>query len=111
MTTQEKLNLITKACDDKRGQDIQVINLKGKSSMADYFVIVSGGSSNQVSAIADEVEDIMSEQGIEVDGCAGKNSKRWILLDYSDIIVHIFHSEEREYYNLERLWSEENKEN
>lgn len=111
MDVKEKLNIITEACDAKRGSDIQVIDLKGRSSVADYFVIVSGGSSNQVNAIAEEIEDKMQEAGAELFNQEGKNSMRWILLDYSDIIVHIFHNDERDYYNLERLWSEESPEN
>lgn len=109
MDIKQKLDIITEACDSKRGTDIEVIDLEGRSSLADYFVIVSGGSSNQVGAIADEVDFKMSEAGIEPDNFEGKNSMRWIILDYGDIIVHIFHNEEREYYNLERLWSEGSK--
>ena len=108
MDIQQKLEIIKEACDSKRGTDIEVIDLKGKSSVADFFVIASGGSSNQVSAIAEEVEDKMSEVGIEPYNAEGKNSRRWIIIDYSDIIVHVFHKEEREYYNLERLWTEGN---
>ena len=111
MNIKEKLDIITKACDDKIGTDIKVLDLAGKSSVADYFVIVSGGSSNQVGAIAEEVEDKMAEAGFDTEAAAGKNSMRWILLDYGDIIVHIFHNDEREYYNLERLWTEESHEN
>ena len=107
MDVKQKLEIISEACDSKRGSDIQIIDLKGRSSVADYFVIVSGGSSNQVNAIAEEIEDKMSEAGIELYNQEGKNSMRWILLDYSDIIVHIFHNDERDYYNLERLWSED----
>lgn len=110
MDNKEKLDIIIKACEDKRGTDIKALDLGEKNSVADYFVIVSGGSSNQVNAIADEIEDKMSEAGIELDNQEGKNSLRWILLDYGDIIVHIFHNEEREYYNLERLWSDEKEE-
>lgn len=111
MDIQKKLEIIKEACDNKRGTDIEVIDLQGRSSVADYFVIVSGGSSNQVSAISDEIEDNMSKAGIEPDNHEGKNSLRWILLDYGDIIVHIFHRDERDYYNLERLWSNENHKN
>ena len=111
MDYKEKLDIIVKSCEDKRGTDIKILDLKGMTSVADYFVVVSGGSSNQVNAIADEIEDKMSEAGIELDNQEGKNSLRWILLDYGDIIVHVFHNEEREYYNLERLWSDEKVEN
>lgn len=106
---ENKLDIIKKACEDKKAFDIEVINIGEMSSIAEYFVIVSGNSSTQVSAIADEVEDKMAEAGFDVINKEGKNSMRWILLDYYDIIVHVFHKDEREYYNIERLWS--NKEN
>ncbi|RVU54913.1 ribosome silencing factor [Anaerosphaera multitolerans] len=103
----EKLDIIVKSCEDKKGIDIKVLDINGLSSIADYFVIVSGNSSSQVSALADEIEEKMLEAGYSIDNLEGKNSMRWIILDYSDIIVHIFHKEEREYYDLERLWSDE----
>ena len=85
--------------------DIQVLDIQEMSGIAEYFVIVSGNSSTQVSAIADEVEDKMAESGFEPTNKEGRNSMRWILLDFDDIIVHVFHKDEREYYNIERLWS------
>lgn len=103
----KKLDIIVKSCEDKKGIDIKVLDINGLSSIADYFVIVSGNSSSQVSALANEIEEKMGEAGYELNNQEGKNSMRWIILDYSDIIIHIFHKEEREYYNLERLWSDE----
>lgn len=102
----KKLDIILKSCEDKKGIDIKTLDIKGLSSIADYFVIVSGGSSAQVSALADEIEEKMSLSGYETSNLAGKNSLRWIILDYDDIIVHIFHKDEREYYNIERLWED-----
>ncbi len=108
---EKKLDIIVKACEDKKGIDIKVLNISKLTPIADYFVIASGNSSTQVMAIADEVEDKVMEAGyLEVEK-EGYHSGRWILLDFGDIIVHIFHKEDREYYNLERLWSDNGERN
>lgn len=104
---EKKLSIITKACDDKNASDIVQLNISKHSAIADYFVIASGNSSTQVQAIADAVDDEMAKAGYEDMEKEGYKSGRWILLDFSDIIVHVFHKEERDYYNLERLWNEE----
>jgi len=101
--------MVKKACeaiDDKKGERIAVLNIGKISSMADYFIIASASSERQVKAIADNVEDKLMEDEISVKGKEGQNTARWILLDYGDIMVHIFHDEEREFYNLERLWKD-----
>lgn len=104
---ENKLAIINKACEDKKATDIKVLNIAKFTPIADYFVIASGNSSTQVMAIANEVEDKMMEAGNqEVITKEGYQSGRWILLDFNDIIVHIFHKEERDFYNLERLWSD-----
>lgn len=105
-----KLSIITKACEDKKGIDIKVLNITKLTPIADYFVIVSGNSSTQVMAIADEVEYKMLQAGAEEIIKEGYQSGRWILMDFNDIIVHAFHKEEREFYNLERLWSDQGRE-
>ncbi len=108
---ENKLETIIQACENKKGIDIKVLNIEKLTPIADYFIIVSGNSSTQVMSIADEVQDKMAELGyIEVIK-EGYNSGRWVLLDYNDIIVHVFHKEEREFYNLERLWSGEGERN
>ena len=107
----KKLDIIVQACEDKKATDIKVLEIGEFSSIADYFVIVSGNTSTQLDSISDNIEDKMSEAGYEVENAEGKNSLRWIVLDYSDIIVHIFHKDERDFYNLERLWEDrENQE-
>ncbi|MGM0395468.1 MAG: ribosome silencing factor [Bacillota bacterium] len=104
---QMKLEVIEKAIDDKKGFDIETIEVGKLTTIADYFVIASGNSSNQVRSIADEVEDKMEEAGFHtLTTKEGYGSSRWIILDYEDVVVHLFHRDEREYYNLERLWSE-----
>ena len=111
MKVEDKLRIIKDSCKEKKGIDIKVLYIKGLSSIADYFVIVSGNSVRQVSALADEIEEKMDEKGINLENIDGKTTSRWILLDYGDIIVHVFHKDEREYYDIERLWSKEEEEN
>ncbi|SHH66889.1 ribosome silencing factor [Sporanaerobacter acetigenes] len=102
----ERLSTIVKACDDKKAFDIKVLNIQKISSIGDYFVIASGNSTSQVTAIADEIDEKMSKIGFGLVQKEGYSSARWILLDYGDIIVHVFHREDRSFYNLERLWSD-----
>ena len=111
MRVEDKLRVIKDSCKEKKGIDIKVLDIKGLSSIADYFVIVSGNSVRQVSALADEIEEKMDEKGINLENIDGKTTSRWILLDYGDIIVHVFHKDEREYYDIERLWSKDEEEN
>lgn len=109
LSTEEKALRIADIADDKKGQNISVLEVNELTPMADYFVIISGQNENQVKAIAREIEDILAEDEIEPHKIAGRNQGRWILLDYQDIIVHIFHHQEREYYDLGRLWADAKK--
>lgn len=103
--SKSKLDIIVEACEEKKGTDIKIIDVSNQTSIAEYFVIVSGNSSSQTMSIADEIERKMVEINATDYLKEGYQSGRWILLDYNDIIVHVFHKEEREIYNLERLWS------
>lgn len=100
---------IGKLIDAKKGDDIVILDLRGISSIADYFVIASGNSDRQVVAIADHVEDELAKDGIYTKYKDGMKTGRWVVMDYHDILVHIFHKEERDYYNLERLWNDAKK--
>jgi ribosome-associated protein len=100
---------IGKLIDAKKGDDIVILDLRGISSVADYFVIASGNSDRQVVAIADHVEDELAKNGIYTKYKDGMKTGRWVVMDYHDILVHIFHKEERDYYNLERLWNDAKK--
>lgn len=111
MTVEEKLELIKDACESKKGTDIKILNIGDMTSIAEYFVIVSGNSSTQSQSIADAVEENLLKENIRPENIVGKNSARWILLDYGDIMVHVFHKDERDYYDLERLWTKEEIEN
>ena len=101
----EKLSTIVKALDSKRAEDIRVIEIGDLTIVADYFVIANGTSSTQTKALAEEVEFKMSQLGIEPNRTEGYQGATWVVLDYGDIIVHVFYKETRDHYNLERLWS------
>lgn len=90
----------------KKALDVVVIDITEKSSFADYFVIASGGSERQVGTLADEIEDQFAKDGILTKSVEGKKTSGWILMDYGDVIVNIFTVEQRERYNIEKVWSD-----
>lgn len=104
MTQNETLALIVKTLDNKKAEDIKVIKIKEISVLADYFVIADGLSGTQTRALADEVEFRLKEQGRSPNQIQGANGSNWIILDYGDIVVHVFSKDQRDFYNLERLW-------
>ena len=106
MDQKELALLAAKALDDKRGKDITVLKVDEMTVITDYMVIASGRSANQVKALADEVDERMAEHGIQLRRCEGQSDGRWIVMDYGTVLVQLFHREEREFYNLERLWSD-----
>ncbi len=106
MTSLETAKLAVKILNDKKGIDIKLIKIDGVSSIADYFVIATGSSNTHVKTLADEVEVKLDEAGISVSHIDGHRSDTWIVLDYVDVIVHVFSEEAREYYSLERLWQD-----
>lgn len=106
MTSLETAKEAIKALDSKKADKIKLIKIDDVSSIADYFVIATGNSSTQVKALADEVEYKLDEAGISVSHIEGYKNNSWVLLDYIDVIVHVFSAEAREYYDLERLWKD-----
>ncbi|WP_432355189.1 ribosome silencing factor [Sporosarcina sp. A2] len=100
------LEVTFKAADDKRAEDIVVLNMEGVSLIADHFVICHANSERQVQAIAREIADKASEENYEVKRIEGMDSGRWVLVDLGDVVAHIFHKDERGFYNLERLWGD-----
>ncbi|MET3504873.1 ribosome silencing factor [Halalkalibacter oceani] len=100
------LSLAVKAMDDKKAENIVALNMKGVSLIADYFVICHGNSDKQVQAIAHEIKKVMQEQDIDIKRLEGYDQARWVLIDIGDVVVHVFHKEERLYYNLEKLWGD-----
>ena len=97
--------MIMRSLDDHKGEDIVIIPLQGKSTLADFMVIVSGQSSRHVVSMAEHVEARLKQCGIHLLGKAGMGQADWVLLDTADVIVHIFRPETRAYYDLERMWS------
>jgi len=106
MTVEKLLHIAVKAADDKKAEDILVLNMQGISLIADYFVICHGNSDKQVQAIAREIQDKAEEYGFSIKRMEGFNEARWILVDIGDVVVHVFHKDERSYYNLEKLWGD-----
>lgn len=102
----EMARVAYQALDEKKGEDIRVIDISGISVIGDYFVITNGTSDSQVRALVDNVEEKMHKAGYELKEQEGNNSGTWVLLDYGDIIIHIFDRENRPFYNLERIWSD-----
>lgn len=106
MDTLETARTAVKALIGKKGLDVKLIKISDISSIADYFVIANGTSNTHVKALADEVEFRLDNAGVSVSHIEGYRSDSWILLDYVDVVVHVFSEEAREYYNLERLWQD-----
>lgn len=106
MTTREKLEKIVAVLDAKKAVDINVLGITKLTILADYFVIATGTSTTQVKALADEVEFQLSKLGEEPRGTEGMRTANWIVLDYQDIVVHIFYKATRAEYQLERLWAD-----
>lgn len=91
---------------EKKGADVVILDLKDLSAACDYFVVCSGGSEQQVIAISDHIEMKMRERGQGPWHVEGRSHRRWILLDFVDVVVHVFHHETRQYYMLEKLWGD-----
>jgi ribosome-associated protein len=109
MTIKDKVNKIVELLENKKGINIDVINIGKVTILADYFILCSGTSSTHVKGLADEVDFRLKEDhGIECSHEEGYETARWILMDYGDIVIHIFHEQEREFYSLERLWQDGN---
>lgn len=106
MTTKEMAMKIAALASDKKANDILLLNMEGLSPVTDYFVICSASNSMLVKAIADNIEDKMAEAGFFYTHKEGYQDARWILMDYGDIVAHIFLEEERDFYNLEQLWAD-----
>lgn len=106
MELHEKLELIVKTLDSKRGEDIQAIKISDLTILADYFVIVNGTSNTHTRTLADEVEYQLSQRSEEPLRREADTGNTWIILDYGDIIVHVFYKEARNFYQLERLWAD-----
>ncbi|MCI9080634.1 MAG: ribosome silencing factor [Lachnospiraceae bacterium] len=107
MSEQVKMAKIAyNALDEKKGEDIKIIDISGISVMADYFIIANGNSITQVQALVDNVEEKMNQSGFQMKRKEGNRSSTWVLLDFGDVVVHVFDNEDRLFYDLERIWSD-----
>lgn len=107
METTQLARLAAEATEDKKAKHVTILQIGAVSTMADYFVICTGSSTVHVRAIADNVQEILGrEVEVELHHAEGYQAGRWVLLDYGDVVVHVFHEEERAFYNLERLWGD-----
>ncbi len=106
MTSKELAKLAVNALDDKKGEDIKVIDISEVSVLADYFIIAGGSNRSQIQAMADNVDECLSKNGGTLKQIEGYDAGNWVLLDFQDIIVHIFDKENRLFYDLERIWSD-----
>lgn len=107
MTSEELAKLIASAAAEKLAQEIVALDLRGISTVADFFIICSGSSEPQLRAIANSITDTLREEyNIRPSAIDGRSPSQWVVLDYGDVIVHIFLGEKREFYSLEDLWSD-----
>lgn len=109
MEAKELMENIVKILDSKKAKDIRAIRIGDLTILGEYFVIATGTSSTQVKMLADEVDYQLGEKGVQPHRVEGYHSENWIILDYTDVIVHIFHEDTREFYDLERLWADGEK--
>ena len=106
MTPKEMALAAAKALDEKKGIGISAMEITDLTSLADYFVFATGSSNTQINALCGAVEKALDEQGVPILRHEGYRDGTWVLLDYGDIVVHVFSAEAREFYSLERLWSD-----
>ena len=106
MTSKEMVKIAYNAIDDKKGMDISIIDISEISVLADYFIIAGGSNINQKKAIADNVVEQLGKEDVHPKSIEGYNNANWILMDYKDIIIHLFSKEDRLFYDLERIWQD-----
>ncbi len=104
MEAKEIAKLAIEALSDKKGEDIRIIDISKVTVIADYFIIASGSNRSQVQALSDNVQEVLGRAGVHVKQVEGYESANWILLDFKDVIVHVFDKENRLFYDLERIW-------
>lgn len=106
LNTLEIAQLCAEAADSKKALDIVILDLRKLTYITDYFVICSGGSTTQVAAIADWIHQTLAKAGVHPSHVEGQADSSWVLMDYSDVVVHVFDDQSRAYYSLEKLWSD-----
>lgn len=106
MKVVEIAQLAATAAEEKKAQDVMILDIRGLSIFADFFVICHGNSQTQVQAITTAIKEKITECNIDLKGIEGYQDARWVLIDLGDVVVHVFHKDEREFYGLERLWGD-----
>jgi len=109
MDMKQLLKHVVDACEERKAENCVVLDMKLITPIADYFVICHGNNERQVQAIAQSVREKLEEENYSIERIEGFHEARWVLIDIGDVICHIFHKEERDYYNLERLWGDANE--
>lgn len=104
MTANEMTKLVVEALEDKKAEDITIIDIREISPIADFFIVANGTNQNQLQAMRDAVDEAMYTNDIHARQVEGNQNSTWILMDYEDVIVHIFSKEDRLFYDLERIW-------
>ena len=102
----EMARIAYEALSEKKGEDIKVIDISGISVLADYFIIADGNNKNQVQAMVDNVQEELFKAGYEMKQMEGYQNGTWVLIDFGDIVIHIFDQENRLFYDLERIWKD-----
>lgn len=105
MESKEIAKIAYKVLDEKKAIDTRIIDIRELSVIADYFMIAGANNDRQVKALADRIEEILGKSGVVPKGIEGYNSANWILMDYGDVIIHIFNQEQRLFYDIERIWT------
>lgn len=100
----EMVKLAVKALEDKKAEDVRVLDIRNVSILADYFIIANGANTNQIQALVDNVQEELHKAGYTLKAMEGYQTASWVLLDYNDIILHIFSKEDRLFYDLEHIW-------
>ena len=108
MTTKNAKKIAAAALEDKKARDLKILDISDVSVLADYFIIASGSNRNQVQAMVDEVEEKLGKAGYTPKQIEGYQTANWILMDYQDLIIHVFDEENRLFYDLERIWRDGN---
>ncbi len=106
LNSRETALLTAEAADDKKASNILILDLRGLTYIADYFMICSGNNPAQVGAVADWIEQTLAQSGMHPSHIEGQAEASWLLMDYGDVVVHIFDEQARVYYNLEKLWGD-----
>ncbi|MCR4923563.1 MAG: ribosome silencing factor [Lachnospiraceae bacterium] len=106
MDCKKLISIALKAIDDKKGKDVVVLDIKDISILADYFIIASCMNKNQTEAMVEEIIEKLHKEEINIRAMEGRSDSGWILMDYQDVIIHIFDEESRSFYDLERIWGD-----